>query len=498
VIDTVVEIDRMPLTFVATRSERTELLWRRARDALVAAVPGVLGSAVEAAFPDDASYVFIDHLDVTCAIRSDSGPEAIGSAFAEPFLRALESACLGGDEAVRYADRAQYLAAFLADLVVGDANGRWWFSEFAGLRPLPISSAVRTLVIQEGAQGWQAMAQLTSDLLRHVLLAVERPDVEAILRSLPAGSPTVSAASLFGALDRAPAASLPTERHGVLFAMVDLHRPDAGPRSAGDASCLGALRLILEAAREGRLDVADMAGAPILDWCDAAGIDAAGRLAVLELDADEVRARVVTELRLPTDPVERHERADRDTAFTPYGGALLLGVVLVRSGHWHAWQAQLEQVAPPKQASALASTIALRVVARAMRPRRPGLLQRDAVLWRAFGAGAPTSPRLPRQVWDAVRSGDARSEAAASRWLSLQARELIAALAESVRGCERSSATYLRTRLLSMPASVSGDGNTVRLGRAPLDVLLQMSGLTRATVVLPDGRTLVLTEDLGV
>ena len=493
-IDTIVDIDRMPLTFVTTPSERAELVWRRARDALITAVPAVLELAIEASFGDDDAYVFIDRLDVSCAIRSDWAPNVLGSAFAEPMLRALEAAWAGRDDVVRFTDRAEYLG-ILAALVIGGAHGRWWFSEFDGLRPLPVSAAVRTIVVQEGTRGWQALAQLTPDLLRQVLLALQPADVEAILHSLASGQPTVAATRLFDALNAAPAASFPSERHRVLFGMIDLQRSDAGPRTSGDATCLGALAALIEAARNGRLEAGEGTIATVFDWCDAAGIDAAGRAAVLDLDVIELFARVSEDLRPSSDPATHHAGADHGVAFTPFGGAMLLAVTLVRSGRWHAWQARLERVAL-EQAGALASSVALQVVARAMLPRRPGLLERDAVLWRAFGGGAPTSTRVSREMWQAVRAVDTGSDGAPSAWLSLQARQLLEALAQSVPGCAGSTSNYLRTRLLSMPASVSGDGSTAQLGRAPLDVLLQLSGLTRAAVVLPDGRRLTLTEDL--
>jgi hypothetical protein len=64
-----------------------------------------------------------------------------------------------------------------------------------------------------------------------------------------------------------------------------------------------------------------------------------------------------------------------------------------------------------------------------------------------------------------------------------------------IPGCRGSSAAYLRTQCLALPAAVRRDGTAARLGRAPLDVLLGFAGLKRTSVTLPDGRRIDLSED---
>jgi hypothetical protein len=68
-------------------------------------------------------------------------------------------------------------------------------------------------------------------------------------------------------------------------------------------------------------------------------------------------------------------------------------------------------------------------------------------------------------------------------------------MARRIPGCYGSTGGYLRMQCLSMPAAVHQDGSAARLGRAPLDVLLRLSGLTRTEVLLPDGRHLALREE---
>src|SRR5688500_9647403 len=179
----------MPLTFVTAPSDRAELVWRRARDVLRVEVPAALESAIDAAVHDDDSYVFIDRLDVTCAIRSDWAPEVMASAFADPVARELIAAS-AGEGILVFRDRPEYLCAFLGALVTGSGHARWWLAEFDGLRPLPASAAVRTVVVHERDAGWEALARLTPDLLRQLVLTLDRLDAAAVVHSLATGPPT--------------------------------------------------------------------------------------------------------------------------------------------------------------------------------------------------------------------------------------------------------------------------------------------------------------------
>ena len=498
-IDTVVDIDRMPVTFITTQSAGAELVWRRARDAFHMEVPAALGSAIEAALDDDDSYVFIDRLDVTCAVRSDWSPEVMASAFAVPAARELTAAS-AGDEVLVFRDRSDYLSAFLAALAAGNAHARWWFDEFDGLGSLPFSAAVRTLVVHEIDAGWEALARLTPDLLRQVVLTLDRLDAAAMVQSLATGPPTREVSQLFGALRGASADSLPGLDHRVLFALVGLLGSPGPSTSAGDAAALGALATIVDAGTHGRLIAAQSSAATIASWCDSLGIDAGGRTALLALEPTEVVAGVLDEPPAGTVSHEADGGGRFETAFTPHGGAVILAVVLARTGRWHEWRARIGQVASAEQVDAFVSQVALRVVACALDPRHPSRVARDPVLRRIFGGETPEprrGTRVPRAVWTALDVGPGTHHRAASSWLLAEARELLAAFARSVPGCQGSSPGYLRSRLLSMPASVSGNGGSAQLGRPPLDVLLGLSGLTRAVVTLPDGRRLAIAEDLG-
>jgi hypothetical protein len=503
---TVIEVDRLPLTFVTTApADRAELVWRRARDALVGALPAELGAAFGSALDQDDSYVFVDRLDVTCAIRSDWPADEMASAFADTFARLLQLQRERGGALV-FRDRAEFVSAFLASVVDGNAFGRWWFSEFDGLRQLTPSAAVRTVVNMEHDGGWEALARLTPEVLLRLVSSLDKADAKRMLAGLPTAM-TSPAERLVDAVRRTPGAALPGRSHRVVIGLVDLVRSGGGTASAGNAIALTAVVRLIEAARGGRLaitasPVADMIGG----WCETAGLDDAERTAALGMEP-AVLVELITALLPDGLPIGATDRDgdQAEFAFTPFGGALLLAVVLVRTGRWGTWRNVLRGSGDGDRADALAAELALRVVARALRPRQPSLVERDAAIRRVFGLPAETM----RARTDKATTGSLLAALAATRdngstssvgeslaaQMHASARALLREFGRGVPGCDGSSPAYLRARCLSQAAAVSPDGTTARLGRAPLDVLLGLAGLKRASITFPDARRLVLSEE---
>ena len=80
---TVIEIDRVPLTIVAAASPgRAEHVTRRVRDAVARTLPSALASACGHDDDADPAYVFIDRLDVQCAVATHWADDAIAAQFA--------------------------------------------------------------------------------------------------------------------------------------------------------------------------------------------------------------------------------------------------------------------------------------------------------------------------------------------------------------------------------------------------------------------------------
>jgi hypothetical protein len=135
--------------------------------------------------------------------------------------------------------------------------------------------------------------------------------------------------------------------------------------------------------------------------------------------------------------------------------------------------------------------MSLDLIARSLQPRAPLRVRTDpalCALWQLTDL-----PALLRSHAAALR--------AASRAVTgpRPAEQLLRALATRVPGCAQGSAQYLRENLLSMPATVTLDAEArlarVRLGRAPLQVLLLIAGLARSHWTLGDWQVDIASED---
>ncbi|WP_143744697.1 hypothetical protein [Mesorhizobium prunaredense] len=93
----------------------------------------------------------IRRLDFDLAGGRSWEPGLVADALAEQLravlLRVLSGEC--SDIAIRFPDRAAYLAQFLADLVDGKTWDRWYYGAFAPLHPLPVGAAVRMVLEKE-------------------------------------------------------------------------------------------------------------------------------------------------------------------------------------------------------------------------------------------------------------------------------------------------------------------------------------------------------------
>lgn len=503
-----IDIDRVPLTIVAAASAgRAEHVTRRVRDAVARTLPSALASACGRDDDADPAYVFIDRLDVHCAVATHWADDAIAALFAERLARALLLARSLG-HALVFRDRPEFLSAFLAAAVDGQAFSRWWFAEFDGLAALPVSACVRTLILAERAAAWEALTRLSPEPLHRVVTTLTAPDAERLLAAVAAERDGAAASlqTAIAALDATRDVPLPTRMHRLVAALVHVGRGQTSAASAKTLSALRGLAAIVEAARSGGLHgiPQDASTATVLAWCDAAGVDDVDRAVALEFDASRLVEYVAAQM---AEPSFGAAPAPGGAAFddTPFGGALLLCAVLVRVGWWVAWRDALRAAGVEERADRLAAWLALAVVARALSPGEPRRVERDPVLRRAFGA--PDAPRpvpsdretkraLRYALAVVARAGGARpGRRRLGPMMRAAGRALLVETGRRIPGCDGSTAAYLRTRCLSLPASLRADGGAARLGRAPLDVLLVFSGLKRAELRLPCGRMLVLREE---
>lgn len=482
--DSVIEIDRLPLqVLVGAAPERAERVSRRVRDTVARLLPQALASACGSELDRDDAYVFIERLEVQCSVATHWTEDAIAGLFADRVVRALlRERDLG--HALIFHDRAEFLSAFLAAAVDGQAFSRWWFAEFDGLASLPVSSCIRTSLIAEGVLAWEALARLAPETMRRVIAALGTADAERVLAAVAAtpGGTAARALAIVQALESTTGMGRPTDPRALMAAFVQIAAADAAAISSRTLIALRAVAKLIEAGRAGRLR-----GAPappssksgLIGWIEAAALTAEESAAVLDLDPSPLIASLAA-IAGAADGVPA-EPAGLPFDRTPFGGALILCVVLTRNGWWAAWRDLLRAAGLDQRAEPLAAWLALAVVARAIHPDDPGAVERDIVLRRVFGVpdtmGVSRGKRLGRRA-------------------TARARMLLHETARCIPGCEGSTAAYVRAQLLTMPAAVRADGAEARLGRPPLDVLLRFSGLKRASVTRPDGRSLSLSEEM--
>jgi hypothetical protein len=124
--------------------------------------------------------------------------------------RAIVSGADGGN-VLWFASRPAYLARFLVDLARGQAWDKWYYESFDGLKMLPVSAALRTVLCDDPTIGQAALSQLSAADLRTLTGQLAAPDAERVLTALCAGCPTESAAVSVAERIASAVAACPTD-----------------------------------------------------------------------------------------------------------------------------------------------------------------------------------------------------------------------------------------------------------------------------------------------
>ena len=185
-------VARFRATYFVTRDHPApERLKGRLDDALGKSLPEALAGAVARWFSDaDESVWLIRRLDLDLDINAAWDREQLAKSWAGQFARALAAGMRAdgdGQNVIRFPDRAAYLAAFLGDLADSSAWGRWYYESFEGLRPLPLSAALRTAVCERAGEGLTALLLLPRHGLGRVLRALSPQDARRVLESVTGG-----------------------------------------------------------------------------------------------------------------------------------------------------------------------------------------------------------------------------------------------------------------------------------------------------------------------
>jgi hypothetical protein len=287
----------------------------------------------------DTSVWFIRRLHVDVALNAALEREQIAEAFTAQIGKSLGYALQEGADAgnvLRFPNRAAYLAAFLADLASGAAWSKWYYESFAGLKPLPLSSALRTAICDDAATGRDALRALSPDELGRVIGGLTSADARRVLDALAESDAGDDEFRSFEAAWAAwSAESLPTNPETwqqALHAYVSASRDfiDAGGsnlRKAAVALARLCARLALGSADDNDRLVRALIGGDAAALYDAAGAaDFEAVLPLLNCPTDWRREVGLALLgrRGPHKPVEQ-AGARRGTKF---GGAFLLLPIL--------------------------------------------------------------------------------------------------------------------------------------------------------------------------
>lgn len=492
------EIDRLSLNVrAAAAPDRAERLARRLRDA---AVTGIERHRYTLGLAGAPAYVFVERLALQCSVSNEWDDDMIGGAVAKSLAAALERG-LELPGTVAFHDRIEFLAAFYSALAEGRAWERWWFECFDGLKSLSASSALRTSVINEDAYGVAALARLTETALTQVLGLLTAADAKRMLawfeqRRVAAETPL---SSLWSASVSLPPAQQMDVRW--IATLIAAERAAAGAAGAETLLVLHAMTALRAAAARGKIDIAlfvhenpraslrvwlSMLSLP-LEWVDRLSESEVARIVQnLAARGDDLDPK---QKKSETATGESNVPAVAERGFTRRGGAF----VLLKALDWVGWPALWRGRLKCADADAVVRAFVLAVVARALNPEEATGTLRDSALRLAFDLDDPltllrTHRRDLRALLNAVEVGVG---------IGRLAQLLLDEFAQRIPGLAGASPDYLRRNALTLPATVERQEGecVVHLGRAPLDVLLVLSGAKRGRVALPGGASLRLLED---
>jgi hypothetical protein len=223
-----------------------------ARDELAAGLDSWLGSLRGA-------VVLVRRLEIDGTVDVAGEPHRVARYWARRIAVALIDAVERGDDGVmHFPSDAAYRARFLVDLAAQRAWHTWFYRAFDGLRALPVSAAIRTVVLERDVDGAAVLAAIGDGDWPSVLRALGEPEARRVLDTLCAARDDVACGD---------------DARGALAAGLQATVAALPPGTAGDGVALSLLRRALVA---GVVPSASLrAWVRTLAWiADAASIDA--------------------------------------------------------------------------------------------------------------------------------------------------------------------------------------------------------------------------------
>lgn len=492
-------IDRMTSRYLVPRDQLSvEPLAARLDGIAAGAVPRALAAILGAiASSADESVWVIPRLEIAVDVDVAWDAERLARCWAIELARHLARllAAGGAGDVVRFEDRAEYLATFVADLADGRAWNRDWYRAFDGLKMLPASAAIRTVLADAAEPPLAALARLSASALQRTITALSTHDAAVVVhRLLPAALDGVSRAAMGHALsvwqnnrDRLEIAG--AERRAIWW--IARIRASASPELA-DA------------------DVTTAAGAIVwLDTTAATAADDRRALAIERLSRDDV-GHLVDETRWPPPAYGRVwlEHPDLlDEAQAPFNAIAPASRAAGRSDASAAtafgavfWLLPLLDSMPAEDWTEQAQAFRFAVFARCCAPDVRASVWHDAYVRDLFAMPPDAEEADDDQVsadavdhWMAAQDHPAFDRPVddeyfgAAGGISLAAHAVMRLFAWKLAGFGAASPAHLWRNCLCVPARVDAydDRIVARIARPPLDVVLRLAGLFHTSYCLP-------------
>jgi hypothetical protein len=497
--------------------------------------------------PADPSVWIIRRLALSAIVDGgDAGQAArcFGLALRGALKRALHGE--DGQGIVRFADRAAYLARLLADVARGDGFDRWYHFRYAHLRPLPVAHALSQAIAANRDDAPAALAVLESaGELAGVIAALEEAGAGRVVALLSGGPrdaeartpveallapQTVRAATVRwgrGARLRLALLATAARRSGssvpVILAAIDNlidrdnptaehHAPQSEPHLDVEHPTSRRRSTTPAGPAPRRIGIASTANSPASKARSARQVSFAASIetpfaglfllwrSVVELGLERL---------LPEGPDGPRARL---TLAATLAGRQWRGALADPALHWLTGCDPAGEATPAEPAPQLPAAFATYMAAHAA-PRAIQLVEQrqgrfrvtqDAATedWLELARGEnhePNEPAIPATgpalrpiARDLGYFGLLDDDPPHPSWVLL-ARAAFGDLGRRLPGLERSSATYLAANIVMGKGQLDlGVEAKVTLPRAPLDLVLRMTGIDGTTVRLADGRTVCL------
>jgi hypothetical protein len=474
-------------------------------------------------------------LSVNAAWDKDRLARVWATQFAKELVTTIES---DGEERdiIKFENRAAYIRQFFTDLVDECAWSRWYYQPFIGLKLLPVSSAIRTVVCDNPEHGIDALAGLPPEKIKRVVLTLSVHDVRRVLQSLPFASKQVTVRHLLETAWRVyettpEIADYAEDDRAALAVCLHVARTD---RESLDRSLPLAVRALCRLMRIAQRDPNMLQTVKrILETGSSAPLyvvvspeDAAALGPLVEGDPVWLEAVFTTIEKRATGRVTPEPVEEIVIRQTPFGGIFLLLPIVsdlpidaatrgwAPCGDTPAESLVRFLVLAKCLGGACLPRMLLDPVAREMVGVDPKLRLQDIIAWydersreehAQFVSATVTWIREARGVnsqpaeqgQEAQRKESNRSYLAfvdpmvespsAFRAFGFAAYAVLTTFSRKLPGFSQSSFPHLRANFLECAATLEDQDTrrVVQLTRPPLDLILNMTGLSRATYRLP-------------